>query len=236
MKGTDMNCLKLTFGVVCAIVVLSIGGGCKKKNSADTELGKTQPVPEAKDESGWPVYQVASEGFSLSLPPDWRQIDLDPAKWENTTKDLGEKNPQLKSMFSGVRQQIGNGIKFFGFDQNSASTGFATNINVIRVPVPAGITLDALIEQSKAQYQVLPGVQKPIEQSRVKSKAGDCARFQVTMVMNGPNNTQFKFTTTQFVFLKDDKCFTVSIATKPESVSKYISTIDHIAQSFQFTN
>jgi hypothetical protein len=34
------------------------------------------PVPPVTDASGWPLYEVPAEGFALSLPKPWRQVQL----------------------------------------------------------------------------------------------------------------------------------------------------------------
>jgi hypothetical protein len=231
-----MTRLKLPFAAIATVLVLLFVVGCNKSQPTSSVFGKLQPVPETKDESGWPVYQVTAQGFSLSLPPDWRHIEMDPATWEAKSKEILQQNPQLEQMLAGFKQQMTAGIKFYGFDEGTIGTRFGTNINVGLLAVPAGATLDTIVAQTMVQYESAPGVLKPVEQKRLKTKAGDCARIQFKMTMNTPNKGQMTMALTQFVFFQNDKCFVVTGTTRLESEAKYAATFEKIGQSFRFTN
>src|SRR5262245_544162 len=87
-KVQNMTRRKWMACVVVAILVLPLGTACRKRGAAtDTSLGKLLPVPAAKAESGWPLYEVPAEGFAVELPPGWRRLDMDPTTFEAKFKD-----------------------------------------------------------------------------------------------------------------------------------------------------
>src|ERR687897_2045366 len=87
---------------------LALGGGCAGSDEAD----EPRQVGES---AGLEVYEVASQGFSIGVPPEWRVVSVDEALPEEEREQLARDNPDfaplLDAMFSG-RQPI----KLFAFD------------------------------------------------------------------------------------------------------------------------
>jgi hypothetical protein len=230
-----MACLKLTLWILFAALVLSTTVACKKRaTQGDDALGTTVPVPEARNETGWPLYEVKAEGFGLALPPEWRQFDMNPKTFEAKFQEALKQNPQFEPMLGNLRQQVTSGVKFFGFDPATVRTGFATNVNVIRHPLPGRMNLDAAATGALKEIESLPTVNKPVAHARVNAAAGDCERFRFKMVMKTPNGKNLAISTTQFLFVKENESYVVTLTTLPEYETKYAATFDKIGQSFQF--
>src|SRR5262249_23621941 len=129
---THAKWLVCVFVVIC---IMSVGTACRKRGPGTNSTGTILPVPQTTTEAGWPLYEVPAEGFALSLPPDWRQIDMDPKTFEAKFSELARQNPEFEGMRENMRTQIKAGIKFYGLDSTTQRTGFATNVNVLRLPL-----------------------------------------------------------------------------------------------------
>jgi hypothetical protein len=222
-------------GAFAAIVMISFGTGCKKLGGATTDVSATvRPVPSARSDGGWPLYTISAEGFELSLPPDWRQIDMNPKTFEATMQQLLQQNPALAPMLGNLRQQLQAGCKFFGLDPESAKAGFAVNVNVMRNPLPPGGTLDSIIPDVVRQLESLPGAAKPITQERIKSPSGDRERLHYLLTMRIPNGQNLTVAITQYVLVKDKDLFTVTMGAKPDEKAKFTQIFDKVGMSFRF--
>ncbi|HEV3144825.1 MAG TPA: hypothetical protein VGZ47_13125 [Gemmataceae bacterium] len=198
--------------------------------ATESSPGKTMPVPGARDPSGWPVYEVTAEGFAIALPPDWRQFDMNPKTFEAKMDEAIKQNPQLQPMAGALRQQVAQGVKFYGFDETTTRTGFATNINIIRTPLPAGGTLDSIVQESLRQYENMPTVTKPISHERL----GDRERLRARMTMTMPNGQTATLAITQFILAHGKDGYAVTLTTLADQEAKYSATFDKIGQSFRF--
>ncbi len=220
---------------LASILVLLFITGCGKRGpTMDPSVGTIKPVPEAKAESGWPLYQVPAEGFALALPSDWRQFDMNPTTFEARFSETLKQNPDLKGMLETIRQQIAKGIKFFGLHEPTMRTGFATNVNVLCLPLPPEGTLDFVVADTLKQLESLPSVTKPIDHERVKTPAGDCERFRYKMAIQTPTGKTVSIALTQFVFVKGATGYVMSLGSLVSQEAQYADTFEKIGQSFRF--
>jgi hypothetical protein len=219
-----------------ALMVLTVcGTACQKFGpDADPEMGTTRPVPESRAENDWPLYKVPKEGFALTLPPEWRQFDMDPATFEAKFRDALKMNPEIDEMAGTLRQQLAAGVKFFGFDEKTRTSGFATNINVLRMKLPPKATLDTTVAESLKELKALSSVTKPVDHERVKTTAGECERFRYTLRMQVASGKTIAFSITQFLFVTSDTSFVVTLTTSTDKKEKYAETFDKIGQSFRW--
>jgi hypothetical protein len=228
-----------TFKLLALVIVLvcCIGVACRKgPGSSDTSPGTIQPVPEARDESGWPYYEVAADGFGLSLPPDWRQVDMNPATFESKAQELTRQNPDLAPMFTGLRGQLATGVKFFGFDLRTKRNGFATNVNVLRYALPAGSrSLDAATAASLAQLEAIPGIAKPVSHERIKVPNGERERFRSKLTMSSPAGASVTTAMTQYLLVRGEDGYVVTLVTTAEEADQRFATFERIGRSFRFT-
>lgn len=222
------------FALLALILLACLIAGCKKRT--ETPEGVTlKPVPEERSETGWPLYEVRNEGFALALPPEWRQFDMNPATFEKTFGEVMAKNPQLKELYPNLVQQIRMGIKFFGVEEAAIGTGFATNVNVLVVPIPPQVTPEQVVDAGVSQLEQIPDVQKPITRERVKTQAGDSERLRYRMSMQLPNR-RVQLAITQYSFVANGKAYTVSLTTLTDREAHCAPTFDKIGQRFRFLN
>lgn len=224
---TRRNWSALALGTALLLV---LGPACKKRGR--TEDFNVLPVPEAREENGWPRYEIAAEGFAVALPPDWRQIDMSPEKFDSVFDEMTAKNPEFAPLLRGVRQQVG--LKFFGFDPATAGTGFATNVNILLQDIPPATTLDAAVAETLRQMEGVPGVARPVAHERLTSATGDRERFRYRLTMVGPDGKRATVAITQYLAVRGGGLYIVTMTTLPGQEAKYAQTFEGIGRGFRF--
>jgi len=221
--------------VTGVMLAVSLGAACRKAGSATAYANiTTLPVPGAKSEAGWPVYEVPAEGFALELPASWRQFEMDPRTFDAKFKELMKKNPQLEPEFGNLREQLVAGVKFFGFDEATLQRGFATKILVLRQRLAPGEDLDSAVAESLTGLEDLPGVIKPFTHERLTMATGDRERIKSKMTMNSPTGQQFTIAVTNFILTTDKDGYVVTLTTTADQEAKYAATFDRIGRGFRF--
>jgi hypothetical protein len=217
---------------VCAAVLLALCPACKKRGGELADGVTVLPVPGAVDENGWPRYELAAEGFAVSLPPDWRQLDLAPEKFQAVYDEMTAKNPEFAPLLRGVREQAGRGVKFFGFDPATAGTGLATNVNVMRQPVP-GVTLDAAVADTLRAMEGLPDVAKPVAHERLTLRAGECERLRYRLTMTAPTGQRATLALTQYVAVSGGNLYVMTMGILPHREAEYAGVFEGVGRSFR---
>jgi hypothetical protein len=229
-----MRCMRRAL-LLASILVLVGATACRKRGPAvDPSQGTLRPVPKARAESGWPLYEVPAEGFALALPPDWRQFDMNPATFEARFQEMLKKNPELEGMHENLRQQVAKGIKFFGLHESTINTGFATNVNVLRLHQPAEAALDMIAADTLRHLEGVPNVSQPIEHRRVKMVVGESERIRVKMTMQPPRGQTVALAMAQFLFVEGTDAYAVTLTTLSDREAHYMATFEKIGQSFRF--
>jgi hypothetical protein len=132
-------------------------------NAANTPSSAATTSTEATQlDSGWIRYTKEAEGFSLALPPEWLQIDMNPATIDTALKKLANSDPSLKSMLTEqIRSATANGLKFYGFDlPNDLASREVVQVNVSKSSERIYLPLETLASAILTQYNELPTVVK----------------------------------------------------------------------------
>jgi hypothetical protein len=220
-----------------ALVLLALCGTACKKRGPGTEIstaGLILPVPEARSENGWPLYEVPAEGFALALPPEWRQFDMNPATFEQTYRDAIRANPQLEAVYPDLLQHIKPGLKFFGVDEPSMGSGFTTHVSVLRLTLPEGFPLELFVSEIRRQLENGPHVRPPVVRERVKTAAGDTERLRLTLTMHPRPGETAVVASTQYYFAMKTDVYVMTLSAPADREAQYRSTFDQIGASFRF--
>ncbi len=192
-----------------------------------------RPVPDARAENGWPVYEVPTEGFALAIPPDWRELEIDPEKFEANYQAMLKQNPHLKALIGDTRQKVTSGIKFLGMEESSLKTGLMMNVNVIRLPSPPWTTLDSAVEDVVKHLENLPTGTMQFSHNRVKMAMGEGEKFRCTTTMQTPAGQTIIIASTQFVFVAGTNVFVLSMVTLAGHEAQCAAIFEKIGQSFR---
>jgi hypothetical protein len=191
---------------------------------------KSTPTPAPSLEAGWKLYSVSAEGFAIALPPNWDKVDLNLSSADAAA--AFKDNPAFVKFLQGI--QLNKYIKFFGVDHQTLTGDFATNVNVVSVPVPDSATLDQVVTAELASYtrlQISPTHQ------RVHLNAGDAEQVDYTLTPSTASGGKVLTAVKQYILLRlgaHPTEFVVTLTTKVDQASSYDVTFGKIANAFRF--
>ena len=178
--------------------------------------------------AGLEVYGVASQGFSIGVPPDWRVISVDEALPEGEREQLSRENPD----FAPLLEAISSGeqpIKLFAFDPD-VQDAFATNVNVVAVDLPSGTTLAQFVEANKADIEAFGARVGAMESAPAQLPSGPAERlaYRLRLTTGGRRQT---VATLQYLLVGGDKGYVVTFSTLPDLSDRYGPVFDRTIRS-----
>ncbi|HEX2912551.1 MAG TPA: hypothetical protein VH186_17210 [Chloroflexia bacterium] len=200
-----------------------------------TATPKAGATTAATAGNGWPVYKVASSGFSLSLPQGWQQVDEDTykaflEKGLDAVKDGGSISSSLQDQ---IKQAFASGlIKFYGYNPNAA--GFADNMNIIKQPIPSSVTLDQLVSANSSQLSTQFHLTKDVAQNKVRLPVGNAVVLTYAYSVN-VQGRDVEIDVSQYIFIADNSAYILSFSSAPERSEENSALFRTVADSFQLT-
>ena len=218
--------MRRALGWIPAVLVALLLAACGA--SAGTA---PKPTPSPSLESGWKLYSVTAEGFTIALPANWDKVDLnvEAADAAAAFKD----NPEFVKFIQGL--QLNKYVKFFGVDHQTISSDFATNVNVIAVSLPASMTtLDQVVTAELATYKRL---QISPTQQRIHLSGGDAEQLDYNLTPNTASGAKVLTAVKQYILVRlgaNPTEFVISLTTKADQASSYEVTFGKIANAFHY--
>jgi hypothetical protein len=172
-------------------------------------------------------HTVPAQGMSLSVPAAWVVVDSRLPK--DVVDQLSRENPKLAPFLSGLSRP-GSPIKFIALDP-AVRGGFATNVNVVNVPLSASLTF--------TQYQnALAGELRSVGAKNLRKSLVTIGgvravrlsyRFQLTL------GATYSVQTLQYAFLRSGRSLVVTYTTLPSQNARYVQTFKQSAESIRFS-
>jgi hypothetical protein len=124
-------------------LILALACGRSKVTESGTETPSATP--------GWKDVKVA--GIQLSVPNEWKLIDLTRADFEKMMDQAWGSDPNAAKMTEMVKQAARSGmVKFLMMMPNVATSDFVPNLNLVVTP-GQGMDLDKALEFNKQQME-----------------------------------------------------------------------------------
>jgi hypothetical protein len=229
---------KARFALLGVMVVLFGLTGCGDGGKSTASLPAASVPTEAPLEAGWTRHVRANDGFSIALAPYWDKVELDPSLLETTLEQLKGSNPRMEKLLSRqVTSLVSSGVKFWAFDQvsNVEITGFATNLNIIVMPMPSAMSLDDVVESTISELdklkQMLAG---EVTHQRVTISAGDAEKIVYHLRISVPGLSEpIQTTTTQYVVVDGTTAYILTFSALDVEADKYTSTFAKMARTFR---
>lgn len=215
--------------ILGAALVGGVVAGLVIARSGDDDSGPTGRVTIP---AGWTTHNLTAEGFRLGLPPEWK--DVPPGQVDSALDDLREDNPDLAELIeSQLAGSLSSLVRFFAFDTRSPTLAeeFATNVNVVVEPLPGGVDFDEYLDANLRQLRQVPGVTVSAENERVQLPGGRAGLIKSQFTLNTPGGPR-QIAVTQYVLLRSDRGFILSMTTTPMHESTYVPLWDRIARTF----
>jgi hypothetical protein len=123
-----------------------------------------------------------------------------------------------------------------GFDVSPAgrTASFRVNVNVMRIDLPPGYSLNYVMSQIMQQLDQVATIVGPVQHERVKLKAGEAERLQTTQKLTLPSGDELSLDAIQYIFVQGDSLYVLSLVAPTEYATNYTEAFGLIADSFQF--
>jgi hypothetical protein len=162
------------------------------------------------------------------VPASW--IAVDNRVPAHVVERLSRENPRLAPFMRGLAQR-NSPMKFIALDP-VVRNGFATNVNVVVAPVPAGVTFSDYRRGLVAELRSLVGTGR-IAQSEVTvaGARGLRVRYRFQLKLG----TTYTVQTLQYAFLRPGRSVVVTYTTLPRSAARYEAMFERSAASIRFS-
>ncbi|MGH3066785.1 MAG: hypothetical protein ACRDOF_10870 [Gaiellaceae bacterium] len=174
-------------------------------------------------------YVVRGEGISIAVPASWAATE---GGVSGAVLDrLARENPKLAPFVRGLGG-ANSPMKFIALDRR-VRDDFATNVNVVVVPVPSGIRFAQYRQTLLAELRPIVG-SAPIEQSVATIHGVAAARFRYRLRLTYGRTITVQ--TLQYAFLRPGRSVVVTYTTLPKLSSTYAVTFKRSAASIRFAS
>ena len=210
---------------VVLLAALALGVGACGGDGGD-ERSSASPGGETK------THRVPEHGFTVALPGDWDAISPSQALSEEELRTIRKENPAISRYIDAVTGPD-SPIKFFAFDPDPVD-GFATNLNVIVLPVGDAVSLDDLVQAAVKELERLPTRTSDVERERVELAAGEAVRLRYRQTLETEGGTT-ELSTTQYNLVEEGTSFILTFTTLPVEVDELDPVFAAAAESFRAT-
>lgn len=213
--------------VIGVALIAGVGVGVLLARRGDDKPGAVT-VP-----AGWTTRDT-DDGFRIAIPPKWQE--LPPGDVEPALEEVRADNPELAELIENqLAGSLSDLVRYFAFDPESPSLaeGFATNVNVVvEGPLPSGIDFEQYLQANLTQLRQVPGVTVDIKDRSLSLPGGRSAWIVSRFTLNSPAGAR-QIDVNQYVFLKGNRGFILSMTTTPAHTATYASVFTQIARSFE---
>jgi hypothetical protein len=188
-------------------------------------------APTAGDAARAPVHRWPVPGYrtSVELPASWKAVDYREILEPGVMQSLAQENPEFAGSFAAMAQ-ASSPVKFFAYDPKT-SNGFATNLNLIVVPVRRPLTFAEYRSSLVGEVRSLAAA-SGLRASTVRLPAGPAVHlsYRVTITVGGRTITAL---TSQYGFVRRSRSEVFTYTTLPATAPLYSSVFTSSARSIR---
>ncbi|MFO7943113.1 MAG: toll/interleukin-1 receptor domain-containing protein [Anaerolineales bacterium] len=139
--------------------------------SPSPTIDQSKAFVKSVDENGWKKFFYPESGFSITIPPSWRHLNLTAEDIDEVLNEIEETNPEMEDVFSSdlLKNMMSMGIKFIAVDtsMDSITSNTPTNLNVLVSDLPINLSLSDYLELNVQQLRGMYGEDMVINQNIV---------------------------------------------------------------------
>ena len=179
-------------------------------------------------------YDYTEQGFAVTLPTQWQMIDLSADRLQQNLQALADANPQVAAIVEKQVQPLVNArFSFYAVELNDdvLNRGFATTANLLKLPLPADISLDFYAQLMAKQAEEKYGLTSPISLTPDSLPAGKSIMltYEISETTSGVNQA---LAVTQYLIMQGQTVYALTFTTTPAQADSYTATFATIAESF----
>jgi hypothetical protein len=189
-----------------------------------------EAAPEAVVGDGLTRYEISSGRFSIGIPETWHATTSTQME-KASFKRFASQNPAFAA-YAGAVAKKHSSFKFFAYDP-VVRNRFATNLNVVVIPVREGRTPERYKRSALAEAKSI--ADSRLDSSEVDLPVGKALRieYRARFLLNGRKKT---IAMTQYALLVDSKSYVLTYSTLPAFRSDYSAWFKLSAESFQLNS
>jgi hypothetical protein len=189
--------------------------------------GDGDEARKTAEAGGFATYEVESAGFSIGVPEEWETASVEDVFSEESIEQAAKENPEFRPIFEALGRDE-SPVKFFAFDPaTDVESGFATNMNVIVEPLPAGVTQEQYFDANLDQIEQLFDPQD-LTKKHLSLPAGEA----LYLAYEGEFSAR-TIATNQYVFFTDGGGYILTYTTVPDRANDYTDLFARSARSFR---
>ncbi len=240
---------RATAGLTLAVLIMAGCSGGPSPQAQDTtatspsssptfEPTAILPSPTANTvglPDGW--QRIQGDGFSLGLPSSWESVAASDIAASGAMDALREANPAAGPVIDSAEALMRAGqVQLFAFDPGPRTkrTGFATNVNVIRVGDMGDQELESLLDDMKASVLAQIPIKGKIRTSSTTLPGGQAAVLRYRWTVGMPDGQSMDVAVTQYLVITAGNGYIITL-TGPERFARHDRPYwDAVAFSFRF--
>jgi hypothetical protein len=236
---------KRVFPVVLIAILSLVLAGC---DFAGAGASQPQPITSQTKAKGlaanWVRYESLDEGYSVDLPKSWQKLDLGADEIKAAVDLMRGQNPELAEFMNSAqfRSQMDSmarsGVRLLLYDSNVdyEANMFATNMNLVHMEIPGGMTLDDVVDKNIMELRKVLGNGLASEIDREVAKLGNASARKISYVYQV--NAGYRYVDiviSQYLTVKNNHEYILTFSTTNEEVRWRDAEFDRIARTFKFT-
>lgn len=229
----------ITFAAACsgaAEASPTATAGTASPTPAASATNRVAPSPRTVGlPDGWS--RVQGDGFSIGLPDSWESLSAADIANSGVIDQMREDNPDAAAAIDQAEAAMRSGqVQLFAFDPGprTVDSGFATNVNVIRIGDTGDEPIADLAEQAAAGVQLQVPIDGEIETETTTLPAGEAAVLTYRWTLNAPSGQAFDIAVTQYLIVTDGDAYIVTFSGLNDFAADDGASWEAMAASFRF--
>ena len=214
--------------ILAVLLLVAFAAGCGSgsegaKPATDVETAAASPQTPA----GFTVRRVRAQRFAIAVPKAWPSIDASTALSGAAVKQFAQENPAAAGAVEALSRP-NSPMKLVAVDPSA--TGFATNVNVLVSPIPAGTPFSTWTKAEAAQVQALHPTH--VSQGPVQLEPGKGYRlaYRAKLMIRGrPRELAIH----QYMVKRDGRLYVITYTTSAEDEARWAQTFNRSAHTFE---
>lgn len=207
-------------------------------NPAITDIPNNAAVFSAEPVADGVRYEYTEQGFAVTLPSSWQPLELSEAGLQTGLTAFTAQDPGAAALVQGQLQNLINArFTLFAVDLTPAllMTGYATTGNLLKQPLPAGISLELYTQLIAKQTQEKFGLTAPLSITPLSLPAGESVLLTYT-INGGAAVANQPLAVTQYLIMQGQTIYAFTFTTTVSQADAYATPFAAIAESFQLLN